>query len=93
MQNVLTAERTKLFNLDPIWMFFLILRSAVINTTTFCALKLDGFTHYYLNVVELKFWMSGFIVREEFAFLRRGMKPPTGIEPVTSSLPRTCSTD
>ena len=46
MQNVLTAERTELLDLDAIRMFFLILRSAVIITTAFCALELDGFTHY-----------------------------------------------
>ncbi len=46
MQNMLTAERTELLDLDAIWMFFLILRSAVIITAAFCALKLDGFTHY-----------------------------------------------
>lgn len=51
MQNVLTAERTKLLDLDPIRMFFLILRSAVINTAAFCALKLDGFTHYIKIIV------------------------------------------
>jgi len=31
-------------------MFFLVLRSAVINTTAFGALKLDGFTHY-INII------------------------------------------
>ena len=51
MQNVLTAERTKLLDLDPIRMLFLILRSAVINTAAFCALKLDGFTHYIKIIV------------------------------------------
>ena len=52
MQNVLTAERTKLFDLNSIRMFFLILRSAVINTATFSALKLDGFTHYIKVIVK-----------------------------------------
>ena len=51
MQNMLTAERTKLLDLDPIRMFFLILRSAVIITAAFCALKLDGFTHYITIIV------------------------------------------
>ena len=51
MQNVLTAERTKLLNLYPVRMFFLILRSAVIDTAAFCALKLDGFTHYIKIIV------------------------------------------
>lgn len=51
MQNVLTAERTKLLDLYPIRMFFLILRSAVINTAAFGALKLDGFTHYIKIIV------------------------------------------
>ena len=51
MQNMLTAERTKLLDLDPIRMFFLILRSAVINTAAFCALKLDWFTHYIKIIV------------------------------------------
>lgn len=51
MENVLTAERTKLLDLDPIRMFFLILRSVVINTAAFCALKLDGFTHYVKIIV------------------------------------------
>ena len=51
MQNMFTAERTKLFDLDPIRMFFLILRSAVINTAAFCALKLDWFTHYIKIIV------------------------------------------
>jgi len=50
MQNVFTAERTKLLDLYSIRMFFLVLRSAVINTTAFGALKLDGFTHY-INII------------------------------------------
>ena len=92
MQNVFTAERTKLLDLYPVRMFFLILRSTVINTAAFGALKLDGFTHYSKIIVtknldiEIRF-------KGKTLFLRRGMKPPTGIEPVTSSLPRTCSTD
>ncbi len=52
MQNVLTAERTKFLDLDAIRVFFLILRSAVINTAAFGTLKLDGFTHYIEMVVE-----------------------------------------
>ena len=53
MQNVFTAERTKLLDLYSIRMFFLVLRSAVINTTAFGALKLDGFTHY-INIIITK---------------------------------------
>jgi len=55
MENVATTEPAILFKLQPIGMFFLILRGAIIDAVTFRTLQLNRFTHYKMSSASVRF--------------------------------------
>ena len=70
--RMFATETTKFLELNAIRRLLFIFHAAIVHPSTFSALKLNIFPHYY-NFLPYQ-------------------KPPTGLEPVASSLPRTCST-
>ena len=52
---MLSAEPAILFKLQPIGMFFLILRGAIIDAVTFRTLQLNRFTHYKMSSASVRF--------------------------------------
>ena len=76
--RVLVAEPAEFLVLYPPRMFFLVLGGRVVSAFAVCTLKRDDLSHR---------WASGVL------YIFNDLELATGIEPVTSSLPRKCSTN
>ena len=74
---MLPAKGTILLELETLGLLFLVLHAGIVDSLAFGTLEMDDLAH------------RSCLVFIEYRYL----EPSTGIEPVTSSLPRTCSTN
>ena len=88
MNNAFTARRAEFLQFNPFWLLAFVFGTVVINAIALSALKMNCLAH---NLSELLLRSPACIngVTEDCCIF----KPPSGIEPLTSSLPRTCSTN
>ena len=85
MQLMLAAIRAELLKLDPLRSGFLVLSLGIIPVFALSALK--------RNDIARHIFLPTFGMERNRSPQARELEPLTGIEPVTSSLPRTRSTN
>ena len=86
MERMLSQEGAILLQFKSFRMFSFILTGRVINTPGLCALKMNDFpVSFFLGHETVTRFATRLYIPIDV------IKPPTGIEPETSSLPRTRS--
>ena len=89
MNRMMPAPRTIFFSFEFIRHILFVFCCAVVAAFTFAALHLNDFLHKLNSVLDFRVKTSD---RKSEILNLQSFKPMTGIEPVTPSLPRKCST-